>query len=196
MLTPKIISQIKAYLSDNYTMHSAGCFIGEDYLVRFQFKKTGELQSYIKEQVAIDLMDAYGITFREALSAVEIWMKDVHGKSERPLTNEELEIVLDSIKRGNINIHENMNIRRIIREELTKTDKAEVEKIARKEIEDTLKDKSLEKRVQDIVKNMVKGDKDLEDKVVEISSNVLVQLYKTLWTKKNFWKSSLKNKPN
>lgn len=37
-------------------------------------------------------------------------------------------------------------------------------------------------------------DKDFQDEVVKITSNVLTQLYKTLWTKRNFWKSSIKNK--
>lgn len=49
-------------------------------------------------------------------------------------------------------------------------------------------------KVEKIVKDRIKNDKELEDKVVEITKNVLTQLYKTLWNKRNFWKSSLSNK--
>ena len=37
-------------------------------------------------------------------------------------------------------------------------------------------------------------DKELEDMVVDITKNVLTQLYKTLWIKRNFWKTTLTNK--
>ena len=47
-----------------------------------------------------------------------------------------------------------------------------------------------------IVKDRIKNDKALEDKVVEITSNVLTQLYKSLWVKRAFWKNTLSNKAN
>jgi hypothetical protein len=50
--------------------------------------------------------------------------------------------------------------------------------------------------VNGMIKDYVKKDKELEKYFVEISKNVLVQLYKTLWTKKNFWTSDLKNSAN
>jgi hypothetical protein len=39
-----------------------------------------------------------------------------------------------------------------------------------------------------------KNNKELEDKVVEITKNVLTQLYKTLWTKRGLWQNNLTNK--
>ena len=50
------------------------------------------------------------------------------------------------------------------------------------------------KKIETIIKDRVKNEKMLEDKVVEITKNVLTQLYKTLWTKRNFWKTTLSNK--
>jgi hypothetical protein len=51
-------------------------------------------------------------------------------------------------------------------------------------------------KIEKIVKDRIKNEKELEDKVVEISKNVITQLYKTLWTKRNFWKSNISNKSN
>jgi hypothetical protein len=51
-------------------------------------------------------------------------------------------------------------------------------------------------KIEKIVKDRIKNEKELEDKVVEISKNVLTQLYKTLWTKRAFWKSNISNKSN
>ena len=49
-------------------------------------------------------------------------------------------------------------------------------------------------KIEKIVKDKLKDDKELEDKIVEITKNVLTQLYKTLWTKRGFWRNDLKNK--
>lgn len=51
-------------------------------------------------------------------------------------------------------------------------------------------------KIEKIVKDRIKNEKEIEDKVVEITKNVLTQLYKTLWTKRAFWKSNLSNKAN
>ncbi len=51
-------------------------------------------------------------------------------------------------------------------------------------------------KIEKIVKDRLKNDKELEDKVVEITKNVLTQLYKTLWVKRGFWRSGLSNKGN
>jgi hypothetical protein len=51
-------------------------------------------------------------------------------------------------------------------------------------------------KIEKIVKDRIKNEKELEDKVVEISKNVITQLYKTLWTKRAFWKSNISNKSN
>ena len=54
--------------------------------------------------------------------------------------------------------------------------------------------KELKAKVAEIIGNHLKNNKELEDQVVDITKNVLIQLYKTLWTKRNFWSTSLKNK--
>ena len=77
-------------------------------------------------------------------------------------------------------------IKQRLTEELTKADiKAEVEK--------ALKSTDLKDVITRIVKDKIKNDPELEKHIVDINSNVLTQLYKTLWTKRAFWKSSLKN---
>lgn len=78
-------------------------------------------------------------------------------------------------------------IKKRLNEELTKSDvKDEVTKMLQS---DALKDK-----VSKILKDKIKNDPELERFMVDISKNVLTQLYKTLWTKRSFWQSSLKNK--
>jgi len=52
------------------------------------------------------------------------------------------------------------------------------------------------RKIELIVKDRIKNEKELDDKVVEITKNVLTQLYKTLWTKRGFWKSNVSNKSN
>jgi len=91
----------------------------------------------------------------------------------------------------------------LINEELTKTDKDGIKSMVKKEIKDFLeinRSSQFETRVKNIVKDTfkdtVKSDKDLENKVVEISRNVLVQLYKQLWTRRAFWANDLKNAAN
>lgn len=49
-------------------------------------------------------------------------------------------------------------------------------------------------KIERIVKDMLKKDKDMEKWAVEISRNVLIQLYKTLWVKRGFWQNQLSNK--
>ena len=49
-------------------------------------------------------------------------------------------------------------------------------------------------KIEKIVKDRIKNEKELEDKVVEITKNVITQLYKTLWTKRTFWANNLSNK--
>lgn len=49
-------------------------------------------------------------------------------------------------------------------------------------------------KIEKIVKDRLKNNKELEDKVVEITRNVLTQLYKTLWVKRGVWRNNLTNK--
>lgn len=76
-----------------------------------------------------------------------------------------------------------------INEELKKSD---VDKSIKTYIDST----EFKNKIEKIVKDRLKNEKELEDKVVEITKNVLSQLYKTLWTKRTFWSNNLSNKSN
>ena len=74
-------------------------------------------------------------------------------------------------------------------EDLTRAD-------VKKEINNFLGSSEFEAKVAKIVKDRIKNEKGLEDKVVDITKNVITQLYKTLWTKRSMWQGQLKNKAN
>lgn len=80
-------------------------------------------------------------------------------------------------------------IRHKIDEELTKSD-------VKNEISKFLDSTEFQSKVAKIVADRVKNEKGLEDKVVDITKNVITQLYKTLWTKRSMWQGQLKNKAN
>jgi hypothetical protein len=75
---------------------------------------------------------------------------------------------------------------------LTTTDKNEIEKIVKKEIKDFLKSTQAHKTVVDMVKKEM-GTRNINDKVVELSTKVVVELFKQLWQRKSFWEGPLKN---
>ena len=63
-----------------------------------------------------------------------------------------------------------------------------------KNINNFIDSSTFKSKIEKIVKDRIKNEKELEDKVVEITTNVITQLYKTLWTKRGFWRGQLKNK--
>jgi hypothetical protein len=76
-----------------------------------------------------------------------------------------------------------------LNEELKKSDiSSEIDKYINSQ---KFKDKS-----NSIFKDNIKSNKEFEDKVVEISTNVLTQLFKTFWVKRSFWSNKLSNKAN
>lgn len=78
-------------------------------------------------------------------------------------------------------------IKQRLNEELTKTDVS-------KEVKVYMDSNEFKSKIEKIVKDRLKNDKELEDKVVDITRNVLTQLYKTLWVRRGVWRSELKNK--
>jgi len=84
----------------------------------------------------------------------------------------------------------NNRLRNIINETLSKTDENQIGVMIRKEIKKAFGD-DLEKKVLDIVKKELKGKK-LRNDILEINKDVLVQLYKELWIKRQFWLNSIK----
>lgn len=75
---------------------------------------------------------------------------------------------------------------------LTDQDKKEIEKIAKKEIKDFLDSTQAHNVVIKIIQKEL-GTRNIDDKIVDLSTKVVVELFKTLWQKKSFWESSLKN---
>jgi len=74
-----------------------------------------------------------------------------------------------------------------ILEELSQADKSEAKKYV-------IDSKDLEAKIGKIVQQKLMNNRELENQSVEISKNVLTQLFKALWVKRNFWKSGLSNK--
>ncbi len=78
-------------------------------------------------------------------------------------------------------------IRQRLNEEMKKSDvKSEVKKY--------MDSSEFKAKVEKIVKDRIKNDKALEDKVVEISKNVLSQLFKQLWVKRSAYINGITNK--
>lgn len=76
-----------------------------------------------------------------------------------------------------------------IKEALSKLD-------VNKEIKIYIDSKTFNDKISKIVKDRLKDDKELEDKIVDITRNVISQLYKTLWTKRATWMNNLSNNNN
>jgi hypothetical protein len=75
---------------------------------------------------------------------------------------------------------------------LTDQDKKEIERIAKKEVKDFLDSTQAHAIVVKIIQKEL-GTKNIDDKIVDLSTKVVVELFKTLWQKKSFWESSLKS---
>lgn len=88
-------------------------------------------------------------------------------------------------------------IREILREELTGTDKTEIKKMIKsefdKEFKKEIKSRDFQDKITDIISKEIKGNKKLEKDLAGISQKVIVQLYKTLWQRRNFWSNKLDN---
>ena len=83
----------------------------------------------------------------------------------------------------------NLSIKQRLNEDLSKSDVS-------KEMKIYMDSNEFKAKVEKIVKDRIKNEKGLEDKVVEITKNVLTQLFKTLWSKRGIWVNNLSNKSN
>jgi hypothetical protein len=75
---------------------------------------------------------------------------------------------------------------------LTDVDKREIERITRKEIKDFMDSTQAHKIVIKTIQDEL-GTKKIDDKIVDLSTKVVVELFKTLWQRKSFWESALKS---
>jgi hypothetical protein len=75
---------------------------------------------------------------------------------------------------------------------LTSQDKKDIENIAKKEIRDFMNSTQATKMVVKMIQDEL-GTKKIDDKIVDLSTKVVVELFKTLWQRKGFWESAIKN---
>ena len=71
-------------------------------------------------------------------------------------------------------------------------DKKEIERITRKEIKDFMDSTQAHRIVVKMIQDEL-GSKKVDDKIIDLSTKVVVELFKTLWQRKSFWESALKN---
>lgn len=82
-------------------------------------------------------------------------------------------------------------IKNILKEELSRADKNEIKKLARAEFEDMLKKTDIKSKIEKIVIDQLKKDKPTQKEIAIITQKVLVQFYKTMWTRRSFWSNKL-----
>lgn len=80
---------------------------------------------------------------------------------------------------------DNLRLKQIIKEELTKTDENKIGVMIRKEIKDAF-GSDLENKVLKILEKELKSSKFKKD-IVEINKDVLVKLYRELWMRRQTW---------
>jgi hypothetical protein len=71
-------------------------------------------------------------------------------------------------------------------------DKKEIERITRNEIKDFMDSTQAHRIVVKMIQDEL-GSKKVDDKIVDLSTKVVVELFKTLWQRKSFWETALKN---
>jgi hypothetical protein len=74
---------------------------------------------------------------------------------------------------------------------LTATDKKEIESIIKKEMKSFLESTQANKIVVKMIQDEL-GTKKIDEKIVDLSSKVVVELFKTLWLRKSFWEAPIK----
>lgn len=72
------------------------------------------------------------------------------------------------------------------------SDRKEMEAIARREMKSFLDSTQAHNVIIKIIQKEL-GTNKINDKIVDLSTKVVVELFKTLWQRKSFWESSLKN---
>lgn len=74
---------------------------------------------------------------------------------------------------------------------MTSQDKSEVEKIIKQQLKTFMDSTQVHKKVIDIVLKEL-GVRKIDDKIIDLSTKVVVELFKTLWQRKSFWEGALK----
>jgi hypothetical protein len=75
---------------------------------------------------------------------------------------------------------------------LTKTDKDEIARIARKEIKDFIAKPQFKTEIEKLIDNQIKTGRKSRAEIVDLVSKVTLELYKTFWFRRTMWQSELK----
>lgn len=75
---------------------------------------------------------------------------------------------------------------------LTAQDKNEIKSIIKKEVKDFLDTTQAHNVVIKVIQKEL-GTRKIDDKIVDLSTKVVVELFKTLWQRKSFWEGPLKH---
>lgn len=74
----------------------------------------------------------------------------------------------------------------------TDADKTQIQTIARNEMKKFLETTQAHNIVLNIIQKEL-GGKKIDDKMVDLATKVVVELFKTLWQRKSFWESAIKS---
>lgn len=74
----------------------------------------------------------------------------------------------------------------------TDADKRQIEAIARKEMKAFMDSSQAHSVVIKIIQKEL-GSRKIDDRIVDLSAKVVVELFKTLWQRKSFWETAIKN---
>lgn len=75
---------------------------------------------------------------------------------------------------------------------ISSSDRNEIASIARKELKAFMDSTQAQTVVLKIIQREL-GGKKIDDKMIELATKVVVELFKTLWQRKSFWETSIKN---
>jgi len=75
---------------------------------------------------------------------------------------------------------------------LTKTDRDEIARIARKEMKDFMSKPQIKNEVQKVVTQEIKKGRNTRTEIVDMVSKVMLELYKTFWFRRSMWQSEIK----
>ena len=71
----------------------------------------------------------------------------------------------------------------------------DIKELVNKDIKPTnsqfAKTTDIKSKIETLVKKQLKNDKPTQKEVAKISEKVLVQFYKTMWTRRSFWSNKL-----
>lgn len=75
---------------------------------------------------------------------------------------------------------------------ISSSDKNEIQTIARREMKSFMDSTQAHNVVIKVIQKEL-GTRRIDDKIIDLSTKVVVELFKTLWQRKSFWESALKN---